>query len=92
MTTWALMPKYILSVIKMQEKLKEIMADSSLRRKIFILLAVLGIIIVFLSSNTFSSSKKNEVQETTSFNYETYTNTLEERLKNTISSIEGVGE
>lgn len=86
------MPKYIPSVIKMQEKLKEILADSSLRRKIFILLAVLGIIIVFLSSNTFSSSKKNEEQETTSFNYEAYTNTLEERLKNTISSIEGVGE
>ena len=86
------MPKFIQSVIKMQEKLKEIMADASTRRKVFILLAVLGIIIVFLSGNTFSSSRKTDEKETTSFNYDVYTESLEERLKTTISSIEGVGE
>lgn len=72
--------------------MKEMMTDSSTRRKIFLLLALLGVVLVLLSSSFASGNKKESKMEQTTCDYAAYTEVLESRLQTTIASIDGVGE
>lgn len=77
-------------VIKMQEKLKEMMADSSSRRRMFLCLILVGIIILIASSTIFPSGEKKQ-KETNQTDYDLYITELENKLESTIASIDGVG-
>lgn len=79
-------------MIKMQEKMKQLLSDYSTKRKVFILLALLGAILVLLSGGFSNSAKKDSAKEQTTCDYSAYTDVLEQRLQKTISSIDGVGE
>ena len=69
----------------MTEKWKELLKAPQGQRKVFILLAVLGIALVLLSGNGTAGSKSKS--ETTN----AYVADLEGRLQKTVASMDGVG-
>ena len=73
----------------MTEKWKELLKTPQGQRKVFILLAVLGIALVLLSGNMSSGSKSKS--ETTTGDYDAYVADLEGRLQKTVASMDGVG-
>ncbi len=74
----------------MTEKWKELLSEPQGRRKVFVLLAVLGVALVLLSGN-MGDSGKSSGETTTAQDYETYVADLEERLRKTVASMDGVG-
>lgn len=66
-------------------------SGDSKRIKIIIAIGLIGIILIF-ASNLFESDKKDDITSETGISYEEYTYQLEKRLKNLISSIDGVGQ
>lgn len=75
---------------EIQEKFKEIMNDPASKRKLFISIVLVGVIIVIASSTLFPSGEKQQAGDTKT-DYTVYTDNLEEKLTDTISSISGVG-
>ena len=74
----------------MTEKWKELLKAPQGQRKVFILLAVLGIALVLLSGNGTAGSK-NKSETTTARDYDAYVADLEGRLQKTVASMDGVG-
>lgn len=74
----------------MTEKWKELLKEPQGRRKVFILLAVLGVALVLLSGN-MSSGSKSKSETTTARDYDAYVADLEGRLQKTVASMDGVG-
>ncbi len=76
----------------MKDSLSKIFSKDGKKIKIIVAVGLVGILLIFTSeifSNDHSkSSKSNE----NSFDYVQYTNELENKLNETISSIDGVGE
>ena len=68
----------------MTEKWKELLKAPQGQRKVFILLAVLGIALVLLSG-------KSKSETTTARDYDAYVADLEGRLQKTVASMDGVG-
>ncbi len=76
----------------MTEKWKELLSEPQGRRKVFILLAVLGVALVLLSGNVSAGSKsKSKSETTTARDYDAYVADLEGRLQKTVASMDGVG-
>lgn len=73
----------------MTEKWKELLKAPQGQRKVFILLAVLGIALVLLSGNGTAGSK-NKSETTTARDYDAYVADLEGRLQKTVASMDGV--
>lgn len=73
----------------MQEKMKEFFAQDGSKRRIFLVIILFGVILVIASSTFIPSGTKTEKTEET--DYEAYTEALEKKLADTISSIDGVG-
>lgn len=74
----------------MTEKWKELLKAPQGQRKVFILLAVLGIALVLLSGNGTAGSKSKS-ETTTARDYDAYVADLEGRLQKTVASMDGVG-
>ncbi len=74
----------------MTEKWKELLKTPQGQRKVFILLAVLGIALVLLSGNGTAGSKSKS-ETTTARDYDAYVADLEGRLQKTVASMDGVG-
>ena len=74
----------------MTEKWKELLKAPQGQRKVFILLAVLGIALVLLSGNGTAGSKSKS-ETTTARDYDAYVANLEGRLQKTVASMDGVG-
>ena len=74
----------------MTEKWKELLKAPQGQRKVFILLAVLGIVLVLLSGNGTAGSKSKS-ETTTARDYDAYVADLEGRLQKTVASMDGVG-
>lgn len=74
----------------MTEKWKELLKEPQGRRKVFILLAVLGVALVLLSGNV-STAGKGKSETTTAGDYDAYVADLEGRLQKTVASMDGVG-
>ena len=76
----------------MKDSLSKIFSKDGKKIKIIVAVGLIGILLIFtseiFSKDNSQSSKSNEV----SFDYVQYTNELEHKLNETISSIEGVGE
>ena len=73
----------------MTEKWKELLKAPQGQRKVFILLAVLGIALVLLSGNGTAGSKSKS-ETTTARDYDAYVADLEGRLQKTVASMDGV--
>lgn len=76
--------------VEMTEKWKELLKAPQGQRKVFILLAVLGIALVLLSGNGTAGSKSKS-ETTTARDYDAYVADLEGRLQKTVASMDGVG-
>lgn len=74
----------------MAEKWKTLLKEPLGRRKAFVLLAALGVVLVLLSGTAGGSSKSSS-ETTTTQEYDTYVADLEERLQKTVASMDGVG-
>lgn len=74
----------------MTEKWKELLKEPQGRRKVFILLAVLGVALVLLSGS-LSSGSTSKSETTTARDYDAYVADLEGRLQKTVASMDGVG-
>lgn len=73
----------------MAEKWKALLAEPQGRRKVLVILVVLGVVFVLLSGSFTGGGSKTE--NTTSLDQTSYTQALEQRLQKTVSSMDGVG-
>ncbi len=76
---------------KIKDGLSKFISGDGKRLKIIVAIGLIGIILIF-ASNLFESSEKETDTADTGISYEEYTNQLEKRLKNLVSTIDGVGE
>lgn len=76
---------------KIKDGLMNFISSDSKRIKIIVAIGLVGIILIFASNLFDADEKKTEINDT-SISYEEYTTQLEKRLKDLISSIDGVGE
>ncbi|MGN1202650.1 MAG: hypothetical protein ACI4RF_05090, partial [Eubacterium sp.] len=74
-----------------KESIKNMISGDSKKIKIIVAIGLIGIVLIF-ASNLIESEDKNKNTDNESISYEEYTEQLESKLKNLISSIEGVGE
>lgn len=77
-------------VNNIKDFLIKISSGNEKKIKIIVTVGLIGIILIFASELT-GDNAKNTQAEAEAFDYSTYTTLLEERLTDTISSIEGVG-
>lgn len=80
-----------MSVSKIKESLTSFISGDSKKIKVIVALGLIGIVLIFASDMLGKSDKKQEVNND-KINYEDYTDQLENKLKNLIMAIEGVGE
>lgn len=76
---------------KIKDGLMNFISSDSKHIKIIVAIGLVGIILIFASNLFDADEKKKEINDT-SISYEEYTTQLEKRLKDLISSIDGVGE
>lgn len=77
---------------KIKEKLNQFISGDSKKIKIIVAIGLIGIVLISASDIFAKSGDKKTVTENTKLTYESYTNQLETKLIDVISSISGVGE
>ncbi len=77
--------------IKVKEFLNGISGGNDKKLKAVVAIGLIGIILIFSSELFNSSDNSNSSKEDESFDYAEYTQTLESKLENIISSIDGAG-
>lgn len=86
------MRRCITLVNKFKDALNYILKTDGKRVKIIVALGLAAIVMIAFSSLFQSNDDKSSKQTDTSFDYSQYSEDTEKRLKNIISSIDGVGE
>ncbi|MDE5984113.1 MAG: hypothetical protein K2H13_02520 [Eubacterium sp.] len=80
-----------MSVNKIKDSLMSFISGDSKKIKIIVAVGLIGIVLIFASDMLGKDNKKQEVSDE-KISYEEYTDQLESKLKNLITSIDGVGE
>lgn len=80
-----------MSVNKIKDSLTSFLSGDSKKIKIIVAVGLIGIVLIFASDMLGKSEKKESVSND-KISYEDYTQQLESKLKNIITSIDGVGE
>lgn len=86
------MQRCIILVNKVQETLKGLMTQDSKKIKIIVAVGLIGIILIFASDIFAGSSENSSSDKSEKISYEQYTQQLENKLTDVISSIDGVGD
>ncbi len=76
---------------KIKERLKSFISGDSKKIKIIVAVGLIGMILIF-ASDLFAKDEKKQDASNESISYEEYTQELENKLVQLISSISGVGE
>ncbi len=77
---------------KIKEKITKFISGDSKKVKIIVAIGLIGMVLILASDVFAKNSDKKVVTENTKITYEDYTNQLENKLVDVISSISGVGE
>lgn len=79
-------------VSKIKETVKKAIVSDSKKIKIIVAVGLIGIVLIFASDLLSISQDKQTQSSDESISYEQYTDQLEDKLMQIISSIDGVGE
>lgn len=77
--------------IKIKEYISKLSDGNDKKIKVIIAIGLIGIILIFFSELFTNSNENKNYDVESSVNYEDYTASLEEKLEDVISSIDGVG-
>lgn len=86
------MQRCIILANKFKETIKGMLAGDSKKIKIIVAVGLIGIVLIFASDLLGGSEKKAKNDNEGSISYEEYTEELENKLVQLVSSIDGVGE
>lgn len=86
------MQRCIILANKFKETIKGMLAGDSKKIKIIVAVGLIGIVLIFASDLLAGNEKKAKNDNEGSISYEEYTEELENKLVQLISSIDGVGE
>lgn len=76
----------------MKDSLSKVFSKDGKKIKIIVAVGLIGILLIFTSEIFSNDNSKSRKSNETSFDYIQYTDELENKLNETISSIDGVGE
>lgn len=86
------MPRCIILVSKIRDAVTYMLKNDSKKVKIILAIGLCGIVLISMSEVFTSDNDNNESSSEYTFDYIEYTQQTEEKLCDTISSIDGVGE
>lgn len=92
MTKQVWLQRCIILAIKIKEYINKISNGDDRKIKILVAVGLIGIVLIFASEFLNNDVKQSDISSNSGeFDYEQYTASLEEKLEDVISSIDGVG-